>query len=171
MTDHSEPTAQPATADYTPEPWYIGKDYYGGVSIRTKPDGASNIIGEDAIFENTGRGSGDMSEEDARRIVACVNACRAWPTESLEAFANDPNAPSLPNALTQETNQRLKVERQRDAIAQERDAALEVLRLTVAALGRWEEWADKGWPHDVSVRSETEMGRALLRQYDAKESA
>jgi hypothetical protein len=60
----------------TPRPWYVGKDYYGGVSIRTKPSLATNIVGDDAIFENTGRGAGDMKLEDAELIIAAVNACQ-----------------------------------------------------------------------------------------------
>jgi len=53
----------------TPEPWYVGEDYYGGISVRTKPTPATNIIGENAIFENTGRGIGDVTEEDAEFIA------------------------------------------------------------------------------------------------------
>ena len=59
----------------TPRPWYVGRDYYGGVSIRTTPDDASNIDGRNVVSENTGRGAGDMEEEDAILIVAAVNAC------------------------------------------------------------------------------------------------
>ena len=61
-------------SEHTPIPWYVGEDYYGGVSIRTKPTQATNIIGEDAVFECTGRGSGEMSEEDAAFIVQCCNS-------------------------------------------------------------------------------------------------
>lgn len=43
-------------------------------------------------------------QNQGRRIVACVNACKEWPTESLEEFVATPNAPSLPNALTAEIN-------------------------------------------------------------------
>ena len=61
-------------AEHTPLPWFVGKDYYGGISIRTKETPASNIVGDDAIFENTGHGAGDMSPEDAAFIVRAVNA-------------------------------------------------------------------------------------------------
>ena len=72
----------------TPEPWLVGQDYYGGVSIRTAPNRATNIVGDDAIFENTGRGAGDMAKVDARRIVACVNACAGIPNDALPFIAN-----------------------------------------------------------------------------------
>ena len=73
----------------TPRPWYVGRDYYGGVSIRTTPDDASNIDGRNVVSENTGRGAGDMEEEDAILIVAAVNACDrlapGLPPDKLEA--------------------------------------------------------------------------------------
>lgn len=65
-------------AEHTATPWFVGKDYYGGMSIRTKPTPATNIIGEDAVFENTGRSCGDMSPEDAQFIV---KACNAYETD------------------------------------------------------------------------------------------
>jgi len=48
----------------TPGPWYAGDDYYGGPSLRTRDTDASNITGEGAIFENTGRGAGEAALED-----------------------------------------------------------------------------------------------------------
>ncbi len=44
--------------------WFAGEDYYGGASIRTVSTPATNITGENAIFENTGRGSGGMTDTD-----------------------------------------------------------------------------------------------------------
>ena len=74
----------------TPRPWYVGRDYYGGVSIRTTPDDATNIDGRNAVSENTGRGAGDMEEEDAILIVAAVNACDrlapGLPPDKLEEY-------------------------------------------------------------------------------------
>ena len=74
----------------TPRPWYVGRDYYGGVSIRTTPDDASNIDGRNVVSENTGRGAGDMEEEDAILIVAAVNACDrlapGLPPDKLEEY-------------------------------------------------------------------------------------
>jgi hypothetical protein len=68
----------------------VGRDYYGGVSIRTTPDDASNIDGRNVVSENTGRGAGDMEEEDAILIVAAVNACDrlapGLPPDNLEEY-------------------------------------------------------------------------------------
>lgn len=54
--------------------WYVTKDYYGGVRISTVPTDATNIDGSGSIFENTGRGAGDIAAEDAQRIALCCNA-------------------------------------------------------------------------------------------------
>lgn len=53
----------------TEGPWYVGEDYYGGVSVRTKPTPATNIDGANAILENTGRSIGDIAKEDAEFIA------------------------------------------------------------------------------------------------------
>ena len=61
-------------AEHTPGPWFVTKDYYNGMRISTVPTDASNIDGSGSVFENTGRGAGDISEEDAKYIVQCVNS-------------------------------------------------------------------------------------------------
>lgn len=60
---------------YTPEPWKVRKDgdeYY--IEILSKYSGHLCQLG-----------SGCFSKEDARRIVACVNACAGIETETLES--------------------------------------------------------------------------------------
>ena len=89
----------------TPRPWYVGKDYYGRVSIRTIPTPSTNIVGDDAIFENTGRGAGDMSKEDAELIVRVVNAydeMLAALKEALAALESPETHDFLSFALLQE---------------------------------------------------------------------
>lgn len=76
---------------HTKGPWRVTADGFiassGFVPIRTP-------FREDAF--KTGPGRSDHSDElldaNARRIVACVNACAAIPTEDLEKAAADPIA-------------------------------------------------------------------------------
>jgi hypothetical protein len=62
--------------NYTKEPWVVSYGYAdngaGFVSIVSSSSGES-IVGEYGL-----------TEEDARRIVACVNACADMPTDWLE---------------------------------------------------------------------------------------
>jgi len=84
-------------AEHTPGPWFVTKDYYNGMRISTVPTDASNIDGSGSVFENTGRGAGDISEEDAKYIVQCVNshdalleackACLVAATVNLDTYA------------------------------------------------------------------------------------
>ena len=55
--------------EHTPEPWSYGEDNDGWY---VEKDGLQIAHG--------------LSEEDARRIVACVNACAGLPTEVLERY-------------------------------------------------------------------------------------
>ena len=65
---------------HSPEPWKYSTDVGGRVNI----------------FVDDGRRvtlcHAHLRPEDARRIVACVNACAAIPTEDLEKAAADPIA-------------------------------------------------------------------------------
>lgn len=55
--------------EHTPKPWSYGEDNDGWY---VEKDGLQIAHG--------------LSEEDARRIVACVNACAGLPTEVLERY-------------------------------------------------------------------------------------
>ena len=55
--------------EHTPEPWSYGEDNDGW------------YVEKDRLQIAHG-----LSEEDARRIVACVNACAGIPTEVLERY-------------------------------------------------------------------------------------
>lgn len=63
---------------HTPEPWDVHQDAAGIIVAKLNPD--MSLLGLDldeyACF---------MNEEDARRVVACVNACAGIPTDDLEA--------------------------------------------------------------------------------------
>ena len=63
--------------EHTPEPWSAKFEQSGGYDCMTN----AWVIPEiDAVLD---RGDGRV-EADARRIVACVNACRGIPTKLLE---------------------------------------------------------------------------------------
>ena len=76
---------------HTKEPWRVTADGFiassGFVPIRTP-------FREDAFKPGPGRSdhSDELLGANARRIVACVNACAAIPIEDLEKAAEDPIA-------------------------------------------------------------------------------
>ncbi len=59
---------------HTPGPWFASEDYYGGPSVRTVPEPNSKITGRDAIFENTGRGSGAPTQGDVALLALAPTA-------------------------------------------------------------------------------------------------
>ena len=65
---------------HSPEPWKFSTDV----------DGRVNIFVDDGRTVTLCHAR--LRPEDARRIVACVNACAAIPTEELEKAAADPIA-------------------------------------------------------------------------------
>ena len=71
---------------YTPEPWKYGSSV-SGITIAGAPEAGgwwTEILGLKGPERRGGKWSIRLSEEDARRIVACVNACKGIPTEELE---------------------------------------------------------------------------------------
>jgi len=91
-------------ATHTPEPWVAvpvaaGSPEWG---VLRQGEKAFVLIGAE--------------KADAIRTAACVNACKGWPTEALEAFAADPAHPaSLPAVLTGETRRAIAAIAERDA--------------------------------------------------------
>jgi hypothetical protein len=62
---------------WTPEPWRAGFSAEHEVIIR-----AEEMDGQPYVAHLLG----DNTEANARRIIACVNACRDVPTEAVEAL-------------------------------------------------------------------------------------
>jgi hypothetical protein len=70
---------------HTPEPWsFVSRGDYG--------DGEEADLS--VLFEGM---RGTLKLEDARRIVACVNACEGLPTESLEKVQTGTGGPGFLN--------------------------------------------------------------------------
>lgn len=70
-------------SEHTKGPWEAGFIVDQGWSILGPNRELIAVLGEDSIE------SGDPIEEDARRIVACVNACAGFKTEALERHGID----------------------------------------------------------------------------------
>lgn len=73
---------------HTPGPWRANKDHFG--AVRSEPGFSikgSNSEGVNAIAFLWSRDVEAEQEANARRIVACVNACEGISTEALEAGA------------------------------------------------------------------------------------
>ncbi len=69
---------------HTPEPWFVGSQqaiFKGKVC-------AKMADGETAVVADTNSNFPLSAEHDARRIVACVNACKNVDNETLIAIAN-----------------------------------------------------------------------------------
>jgi hypothetical protein len=70
-------TAEQATETHTPEPWEV-RD---GMVIKAVGDDGAYVAA--AVRAPAGH-SKEQADANARRIVACVNACAGIPTEDLE---------------------------------------------------------------------------------------
>lgn len=71
--------------EHSPEPWSVGTTDDGGSSYTTLFSGDNKY----PLMVSRSDGYGgetiiDISDEDLRRIAACVNFCREFPTEFLE---------------------------------------------------------------------------------------
>lgn len=89
--------------EHTPEPWFWNEKY-GEVCFRSKEDDQS--YGMACPVDLT-------AEANARRIVACVNACSGIPTEALE----DGSARAERDALREMTGGTFyEIKKQRDEL-------------------------------------------------------
>ncbi len=66
-------------SEHTPEPWHLGTQLVTNLKICVRlEDGGEYVIAD------TNWNFPDDAKANARRIVACVNACAGVPTELLE---------------------------------------------------------------------------------------
>lgn len=126
-----------ALHDWTAEPWYSDVGYVSA--------GPSRV----AIMNPASDMAPARKKANARRAVACVNACKGWPTEELEAF--DPAADtSFSSALNQEAVRRIALEAElanlHNAVT-ERDALIIELARTARMLGLWNDADDDSTWH------------------------
>ena len=83
------------TQEHTPEPWIIRRgDWSTRATLITTAKRRRNKTVPIAEVDTDGfnKEFGDEQKANARRIVACVNACAAIPTDELEKAAADPIA-------------------------------------------------------------------------------
>lgn len=84
MSDEERPLA------HTDEPWRVeqrmhDRERYWELYADDRPIGT--IYGDNAVWLDRESSEGG----NARRIVACVNSCKGWTTDTLERFAADPD--------------------------------------------------------------------------------
>ena len=94
---------------HTKEPWVVCRCSPSAFNVYHNDE---TVIGDEGLYSEVN----SNAEDDAVRIVACVNACSGIPTEQLNRVISAHAA---------------KVERltgERDAAVRERDAAVEALR-------------------------------------------
>ena len=114
--------------DYTKGPWRIGRP---GSIVADEP--VPEISGSDDVEYYGGHLIGEsVSKGNARRIVACVNACAEWPTETLEnQFAGKMFVGSGLQLWVNYTDKKAEVEdlkQQRDELLAAAEKALDVCR-------------------------------------------
>lgn len=83
--------SQPAEARHTKEPWHVGSQNDALYITAGKPPSKSNDYPDyDADRELIAKifGSYPVSDANASRIAACVNACAGIPTDKLEKIAH-----------------------------------------------------------------------------------
>lgn len=68
--------------EHTPEPWSAERDE-GMLYLLTQDRRVIALLSDDERALTSGL---EGTEADARRIVACINACVGIPTETLEAM-------------------------------------------------------------------------------------
>ena len=84
MSQCQQHAAQQEREQHTPEPWVFGNGQtkqFGmclGIGLNTAPDWL--VVAVVSPVESVN----DVDKANARRIVACVNACAGTPTEELE---------------------------------------------------------------------------------------
>lgn len=102
MTDHTY-------GGHTAEPWAVwtSNSY---IRISTTGRHARDGAVVDVATNSRGRPVLLIRPEDARRIVACVNALAGWETETLERYATD-GAPGRPNLGQAFRELRIRAER------------------------------------------------------------
>lgn len=123
---------------HTPEPWARGTH------------SADNGEPLDMIFGCDGRvvvGDDVITTANARRIVACVNACAGWETGQLEAMEQG----SLKESL-------FRVTQQRDALQAQVDELLAALVNAKESLGCCYDVCD--WPCDGSTDQDKAIAMA-----------
>ena len=82
-------------AGHTAEPWAVSTSN-SRIRISTTGRHARDGAVVDVASDSRGRPVLLIRPEDARRIVACVNALAGWKTETIERYATD-GAPGRPN--------------------------------------------------------------------------
>ena len=72
---------------HSPEPWTFGNDFADYGAIVDCGDDCEYIYGSTNLNRQFSKIPVDEQWANARRIVACVNACRGIPTEALAELA------------------------------------------------------------------------------------
>ncbi len=114
--------------EHTPEPWNVIEFYMSGERIGVEPK-EGDMIG---FFHD----KSERTKANARRIVACVNACKNIPTDVLES---DPN-------IAEVIIEAVAVEEHRDEIMRQNFEL-------ISALERVEKWLET---HNIGCLPDSE---------------
>ncbi len=75
-------------SEHTPEPWGLRTVLHGAMNVKglgiIQAETVPFTVTECIAFIDPEELVGDLQRANARRIVACVNACRGMSTEELE---------------------------------------------------------------------------------------
>ena len=103
--------------EHTPEPWRIGTP---------PPNGEQTIGNEKGLMVAVATtGHGVSAEANARRIVACVNACAGIPDEQL--YDQEPGC--LLSAMVEQEQEIMTITKQRDELLASLEAGRRLIEL------------------------------------------
>lgn len=84
--------SEPPAGAHAAEPWRVSRTKLDQAFIVDANFPETGIVAEINLFRSPELGANGDGIDNARRIVACVNACAGIPTEALEGFKPDPEA-------------------------------------------------------------------------------
>lgn len=114
---------------HSAEPWRIIKDGFAAIPIYSADNDEFPVCStaSNTTPHNFGAKAAERREADARRIVACVNACEGISTKLLEEFPRGINGMSV-----------VAIGKMRDQAQAQRDELLAALKSTLAVLEDWD---------------------------------
>jgi hypothetical protein len=111
---------------YTPEPWKVGEGRTG--SLMTWPGSVigQHESGDSMVIASCNQNFIELAFENAKRIVACVNALEGIPTEELEGWPGTMGQKAMMDAKTIAS------------LTAERDRLREALNEVLLIKGTWD---------------------------------
>ena len=144
----------------TPVPWRVSEETFDNDGIKESVIRGLNGRAAIAVTLDFGQNNPDMREANARRIVACVNACAGISNDNLENFTLVSGG--IKNRMREQVEYLNGVEKQHDDLLAELDATLT----------KWEARSRDALPADSMLinRHVRELKEAIAKAKEGAES-